>query len=217
MGYMKPRRSLTRTSGIRDASIITIACEGVETEPAYFNELKFMYVTFPSRIHVEIIERKDPTLSAPDHVIAMVDKEKKKNGHHPDDQYWMVIDYDRWGEDKISQIARKAYQKDYQLAVSRPCFETWLLLHCIPEDMLNSFKLHDNELEGCKAVESMLRKIRRHYRKDLNDASEYVDQIDIAIRNAKLLDSSLNDRWPQSFGSRVYLLCETIINQTRLS
>ncbi len=31
------------------------------------------------------------------------------------------------------------------------------------------------------------------------------------------IDSSLNDRWPQSFGSRVYPLCETIINQTRLS
>lgn len=214
---MKPRRSMTRPSGFRDSSIITIACEGADTEPAYFKELRDKYIAFPSRVHVAIPEREDPTLSAPDHVITMTDKEKKKNGNHPDDQYWMVIDYDLWGEKKISQIAQEAFQKGYRLAVSHPCFEAWLLLHCIPENLLDSSALHDIELEGCKATENMLRKIRGHYRKDLNDASEYVDQIDKAIKNARLLDTSPNDRWPQSFGSRVYLLCEAIIEQTRLS
>lgn len=113
---MKPRRSMTRTSGIRDASIITIACEGLNTESASY--------TFPSRVHAAIPEREDPTLSAPEHIILMIDK-------------------------------------------------------------------------------------------DLNNAYDYIDHIDSAIDNAQLLDTSLNDRWPQSFGSRVYLLCKEIMKQSR--
>jgi hypothetical protein len=215
MGKMKLRRSMTRLSGIRDASIICIACEGADTEPSYFNALKTKYVAFPSRIHLDIVEREDASLSAPDHIIAMLDREKRKNGRHPDDQYWIVIDYDRWGEQKLRQIAQKASQKQYMLAVSRPCFEAWLLLHIVSEDELESLALQVSEAEDCNAIENMLRAKRGHYKKKLNDAAEYVGQVENAIRNAKKLGSGTADRWPQSFGSHVYLLCEQIIEQKR--
>jgi len=215
MGEMKSHRSMTRISGIRNASIICIACEGFDTEPTYFNALKARYVTFPSRVHLEVPERENSGYSSPNHVMEMIDREKKKNGYHPDDQYWIVIDYDRWGEKKLSQIAQQAFQKGYRLAISRPCFEAWLLLHVIPENELDALALQDFESEGCESVENMLRRKRGHYKKDLNDASEYVDHVEVAIRNARRLDTSPNDRWPQSFGSRVYLLCETIMEQKR--
>jgi len=61
----------------------------------------------------------------------------------------------------------------------------------------------------------MLRTKRAHYNKKLNEAAEYVDQVEHAIKHAKKLDAATADRWPQSFGSRVYLLCEQIIEHKR--
>lgn len=207
---MTKRRSLTRPSGFRDASIIGIACEGDETEYRYFEEFKNRYTKYPSRIHVEIIKRQIIGDSAPEYVVESIDKFKKDIGAHPDDEYWAVIDYDRWGDKKVCQIAKQVSQKEYRLAVSRPCFEAWLLLHWIPETDIDATALAKLEEGGCKVVSDEIRRIRGHYRKGLSDADEYIGQAERAIHNARVLDSDQSDRWPQSFGSRVYQICERI-------
>jgi hypothetical protein len=47
--------------------------------------------------------------------------------------------------------------------------------------------------------------------KDLKDAEEYVALSEVAIHNAKKLDTKENCIWPQSFGSKVYLLLLSIL------
>jgi hypothetical protein len=56
----------------------------------------------------------------------------------------MVIDVDRWGDKKLSFIARQCKQKEYFLAVSNPCSDLWFLLHKkslaqYPDETLNEF------------------------------------------------------------------------------
>lgn len=210
---MSKRRSLTRLSGFRDASIIGIACEGDVTERRYFEEFITRYTKYPSRIHIEIIERQNVGDSAPEYVVESIDAFRKNIGAHPDDEYWAVIDYDQWRDEKLSLIAQQVSQKEYRLAVSRPCFEAWLLLHLIPETDLDAAVLAKLEAGGCGSVTDEIRRIRGHYRKSLADTSDYIDQAESAIHNAKALDSAQSDRWPQSFGSRVYQICEKIKEQ----
>lgn len=210
---MKTRRSFTRLSGLRDTSIIGIACEGDITEYRYFEEFKERYTDFPSRIHIELIKRQEASESAPEHVIASIDAFKKLKAGL-DDEFWAVIDYDRWGEKKLSEVAQQASQKGYHVAVSRPCFETWLLLHWIKEtEFKKETWLSKMNGKDCKAIIDELRNIHGHYRKELNDAVEYIERAEIAIQNARSLDINPSDRWPQSFGSRVYQICERIKKQ----
>ena len=209
---MKTRRSFIRPSGFRDASIIGIACEGDVTEYRYFEEFKERYTEFPSRIHIELIKRQEATQSAPEYVIASIDAFKKSKAG-PDDEFWAVIDYDRWGDKKMSEIIQQAFQKGYHVAVSRPCFEAWLLLHWIPKSDITEAMLLDFNKKSCKEIASEIRKIQGHYKKDLNDVVEYVERAEIAIENARSLDVNPVDRWPRTFGSRVYQLCERIRKQ----
>jgi hypothetical protein len=209
---MKTRRSFARLSGFRDASIIGIACEGDVTEYRYFEEFKERYTDFPSRIHIELIKRQEASESAPEYVISSIDAFKKSKAG-PDDEFWVVIDYDRWGEKKLSEIAQQASQKSYHVAVSRPCFEAWLLLHWILETGIDAMVLSELEWKGCKSIGDEIRRIHGHYRKDLNDVVEYVERAEIAIENARSLDVNPVDRWPRTFGSRVYQICERIRKQ----
>ncbi len=207
---MKNRRSFTRKSGFRDTNLIVIACEGYLTENRYFKELKSKYAVFPSRINIEIIERETPENSAPEYVLQEVDNKRKKLDLRAEDEVWILIDFDRWKEKKIASIAKQALQKGYLLALSNPCFEAWLLLHWISEKAINPAELEDLRKEGCAAVAGKIREIRGHYNKELNDASEYMEHVERAIANARSLDLNPDDRWPHSFCSRVYLLCERI-------
>lgn len=213
MGKMiSRRRSFTRESGFRDASLIVIACEGNVTEVTYFDAFKKRYAAPPSRIHVEILQRTDASRSAPEYVLQSADRKKKALGMLPGDEFWILIDYDRWGQQKIAWIAQQVSQKGYRLALSNPCFEAWLLLHWT-EDILAPEELQRLCDEGCKGVVGKIREIRGHYNKELNDVSEYLDRVEKAIAYARALDVNPADRWPSSFGSRVYLLCERIIKK----
>jgi len=207
---MKNRRSFARKSGIRETSLIVIACEGYSTEVKYFEELKSRPAVCSSRIHVEIILREEPGHSAPEYVLQEVDNKRKELDLRAEDEVWILIDFDRWKEKKIASIAKQALQKGYLLALSNPCFEAWLLLHWIPEKAINPAELEDLRKKGCAAVAGKIREIRGHYNKELNDASEYMEHVKRAIVNARSLDINPDDRWPHSFGSRVYLLCERI-------
>lgn len=45
------------------------------------------------------------------------------------------------------------------------------------------------------------------------DAKMLITHVEVAIARAKALDNNSTDRWPQTFGTRVYLLAESIMNR----
>jgi hypothetical protein len=210
---MPKRREFTRKSGLRDSRLIIIASEGEITEKAYFEGMK-EYFTNP-RIHIEILHRME-SASDPARVIRLLDQfrseYKLRRGY---DQLWLVIDVDRWRSRKLSFISQQCNQKQYQLAISNPAFEIWLLLHI---RSLNDYpfavqaELLQNRKKGNRTrLEQELLKLLGSYNKVNPDMQFFCQLVSTAIRNARSADTQPENRWPNGLGTRVYLLVEEIV------
>jgi hypothetical protein len=196
------RKPFTRRSGDRNARLIVIATEGEVTEPTYFYGLIAAHRR-PS-IHVELLERIGGE-SSPAHIQVKLDNFVKKYQWNDGDELWMVIDRDRWTESHLAQVARQCNQKGYFLAISVPCFELWLLLHVAIPPV--------SELVGlsCTQVGDLIRAIVGKYNKTNLHIDDFIPHVHNAIERSRSLDTTPSNRWPQSAGTRVYLLAEKII------
>lgn len=204
----------TRKSGLRDARLIIIAAEGTKTEEKYFNDLKNEYAN--PRVHVEPLERLD-TVSTPEHVLAQLDHFRSsyrlRSGY---DELWLVIDVDRWPCEKLAQVCRQTVQKKYELAVSNPCFELWLLLHhrslrdCSAEEREAILKNRRDGTTRTYLERELIRILTRFNKEDLA-TEDYLPYVRQAIERARELDTDLNARWPNEIGSRVYRLVVHIL------
>jgi len=115
---------------------------------------------------------------------------------------WLVLDVDRWGDEKLSLVCREAKQKNYHLAISNPCFEVWLYLHCAelnPED------------KTCKQFKASLRKMLGSYNGSNLDLSQYEPHLITAIERAKIPRPDLQQNWPPTIGTHVYRLVELLL------
>lgn len=208
----KPRR---RSSGNRDASLIVIATEGEKTERQYFRDLISPEYYQNARVHVHVIKRES-SKSAPKHVIKSLDRFSREYRLGGDDELWMVIDTDNWPEAQLSAVAAKCHQKGYKLSVSNPCFELWLLLHVKDIDEYGASKRRELERnhkvsEDRTALERELVHILGSYNKSRPDTDAFLPYVGKAIERAEKLDEDSGQRWPQSLGTRVYLLVERIL------
>jgi hypothetical protein len=206
-----------RKSNLRDSKLIAIATEGYRTEVSYFNALSSPRYYRNPRIHVEVLERVT-TDSSPAHVLQMLDEFKKEFKLRVYDELWMVIDYDRWGEKKISSIAQLCEQKGYNLALSKPCFELWLLLHLtsldVYDDMQKDEFLKNPKVGSRSLLENEIVNLVGGYNSARPNCDQFIPNIELAIERARKLDTNPGHRWPNELGSRVYLLAEKIIAET---
>ena len=208
----KPR---SRLSGVRDAKLIIIASEGVLTEPQYFRALASRFTN--SKVKVYPLEREDVTASSPERVISELDSFKDVYPDlNSDDEFWLVIDVDHWGDTKLTKIAQECNQKGYTLAVSNPCFELWLLLHIkfldeYSPDTLAAFLENPRVTRNRTRLDRELLDQLGEYNKSNLNVDQFLPFVEQAIQRARDLDIRPNDRWPNDLGSRVYLLAEKII------
>ncbi len=215
---MPPKRefsSLQRKSGFRDSKLIIVATEGVCAEKQYFGELAKTHQN--SRVHVEILKR-DPEKSSPKHVLESLNEFKNIYHLRKQDELWMVVDLDKWQERELSEVAQSCFQKDYKLAVSNPCFELWLLLHVkspeeYTEDKLAAIATNKHVSRNRTQLGKELMDVLGSYNKSDINPTQFLPLVDTAIARAKTLDIHPKHRWPQSLGTRVYLLVELIINK----
>lgn len=203
-----------RPGAYRDARLVIIAAEGTNTEKFYFYDLAETYAN--PQIHVVVLDRIE-TASSPGHIISQLDEFKAryriKSGY---DELWLVIDVDRWGEEKLADIARKAIQKQYHLAVSNPCFEIWLLIHHRSLDQYcpeiqSEFRENRKDRNGRTRLEKELLAILGRYNKNNLATEDFLPYIGQAIERGMALDSHPDDRWPNDLGSHVYRLALRII------
>jgi hypothetical protein len=210
---MPERRSFKRKTGFRDSCLIIIATEGVQTEKQYFDGLKLLYPN--PRVHTEVLSRKD-TASDPNRVMRDLDEfrstYKLRKGH---DQLWLVIDVDRWGTRKLSSVCKQCQQKDYQVAVSNPAFEIWLIFHVCSLDFYSPHiqdELHKNNKQGDRnRLETELVSLLGSYNKANPNMDDFGPRVYTAIENARLAEKDSLARWPNKLGTRVHLLVENII------
>ena len=209
-----------RREAFRDARLIVIASEGKDTERIYFKALAKEYTN--PRVHVHILERSEDeqNSSSPEHVLKQLNEYKSQYDLEADDELWLVIDKDRWTEAMLSHVASKCSQNDFMhMALSNPCFEVWLLLHLIdassltPEEKKLWMENRRVSRRTYPYLKALLRKEMGSYHEAGYDARMLITHVEEAIARAKALDGTPNNRWPQTLGTRVYLLAESVMNR----
>lgn len=199
---MRARTKLiARSFGRRDARLILVATEGARTEPLYFDVLKLNGIIDKSRVVLEVISSKSDNKSAPEHVLERLKKSAETLPLKDMDERWLVIDVDRWGDGKLSKIAKAAIQDGVSLAISNPSFEVWLLLHASPT-------CPDKQRD----IEAELRQAFGSWSKTRIDATQFTEEtVREAISRARKLDGPSSERWPKKApGTHMHRLMATI-------
>ncbi len=216
---MRSRNSFVRPEAFRDARLIVIASEGKDTERIYFNALAKEYAN--PRVHVHILERRgeEQNNSSPKHVLEQLKDYKSQYDLEEDDELWLVVDKDHWTDGMLSEVATECtHNVSMHMALSNPCFEVWLLLHLENPMSLSSEerKLWMKNTRKSKNTDPYLKVRLRHemgaYHESAYDAPVLIKHVETAIVRARELDNKPGDRWPQTLGTRVYLLAESVIN-----
>ena len=209
-----------RREAFRDARLIVIASEGKVTERIYFKALAKEYTN--PRVHVHILERSEAEQnnSSPDHVLKQLNDYKSQYELEADDELWLVVDKDRWTEAMLSCVATECSQEvAMHMALSNPCFELWLLLHIedsallTPEEQKQWIENRRKSKNGDPYLKVRLRQKMGSYHESSYDALALIAHVEDAIERARALDKNPNDRWPQTLGTRVYLLAESVMNR----
>ncbi|EGQ9220379.1 RloB family protein [Vibrio parahaemolyticus] len=213
----------TKTSRKRDSDLyvvskVIIAPEGVCTEVDYFNGIvnyfteykKNVSKRFEQLIDLCVIKRgetedtkedKDFAIgcSSPESVVNYASEYIKE--HHPEvdkghDKVFVLVDKDRWQDKNLSTASTLCRQKGYDLIVSNPAFEVWLLLHFVdisslPTDEIELIK--NNEKLNPKQPESYLKlKLKEHidgFSYTSIKSQDFLPKINVAVENANKLDT----------------------------
>ncbi len=192
---MTPAHPLKRPDRkLRDDRLFTIATEDAYAAKQYLEAL-------PTRRVAVVVLPTDTAenRSSPKHLLerarkAIAEATKAKT-RLPDDQAWLVLDTDHWVEANhvqgFANTLSEARKAGICVAVSNPCFEAWLYLHC---DELPS------DISGCGDLIQRLKAKLGGYNKTRIDASRFLPGVAAAVRRAA---ATPRDGWPQTPGSQV--------------
>lgn len=201
----KSRPIIRDKDSFRDDRLFIVACDDRYAPKQYWGFFRL------SRIQVHVIPTEDGT-SAAKHVLErllMVE-------HADDDQLWMLLDTDHCIQGThlqgfLTAIA-DARQRGVQVALSKPCFELWLLLHYVDESKIQA-------LANAEEVEKLLRNTLGEYNKT-NLKSRYfpLSSVAAAIERAIRHDMTIEGGdVPTSNTTRVYKLWQEILTSSPLS
>lgn len=120
-------RPLTRDTGsLRDDRLFIVACDDTYAPKQYFDFFRI------SRVQIHIVPTQDG-ISAAEHVLHRL----LEFVHEEDDELWMLLDTDHYASGthlaSLMSAIREARRQGVNVALSKPCFELWLLLHCVDE------------------------------------------------------------------------------------
>jgi hypothetical protein len=170
------RRSQRKARQQPQRRVILIVCEG-QTEEAYFRAVKSHYGK-SAALNVRISrDRSDP--------VRAVERGIRANKDGDFDHVFCVVDGDQ--PDRTAQARKRiAKRNDFDLILSIPCFEVWLLLH---------FERSDAPFAQCADVCVSLKGPLPEYVKGLGyDFASITPRIDDAIENAHwLAERKLNN------------------------
>ncbi len=188
------RRKFKRPLGQkRYKKMFVVASEGAKTEPQYFKMLN----TVSSVVHLKCLKNKHN--SSPEGVLRLMKGHIKSEGLKNTDEAWLVIDRDSWTEQQINQLYSWSLQEaNYNLALSNPKFEYWLLLHFENGSRVSSMNCSER-----------LKKYLPDYNKDIQE-NKIKSKIPQAIERAKEKDSPECQDWPRRIGTTVYRLVEKL-------
>lgn len=213
---MRQRKDFQRIEGVKSSRLIVIAAEGRATENIYFEAMRQELCA--TNVQLVVLNREDDN-SNPANVHRQIKDFMDEYNILDDDQLWIVIDRDDWKEKMLADIAQLCQQNcNLRFCMSNPCFELWLILHLediedySEEDKKNLFENPRLSTHGTW-TKYHLRKLMGHYQESDYDPSILLPHVEEAICRAEKLDINPKDRWPQTTGTRVYLLAKSIMDR----
>lgn len=191
--FQRPQRRL------ETRKLYVVATEGEKTEEIYFTI--FNGEDFRKNVRVQVLPTRKGD-SSPEAVVNRLREYIRKYGVKADDELWVVVDVDSWGNQKLDQLCRGCTRISANVAVSNPCFELWLVLH------------QDNpRTPPVKAdCERELERFLGSYSHAKYNPDKLVPHIRSAIKHAKRLDRNPQEEWPRETGTRVYKLVENLLD-----
>ena len=185
------KRPLDRSvAHLRDTRLVIIATEGHTTEKQYFS------IFHSTRVQVQVLPTREDNRSSPEQVLERLRKFREAFDLGGDDELWLMVDVDRWGDAKLAQVAREAKACGFNLAVSNPCFEVWLLFHHVE---------HIEATDRCCDVEDWLRAaLGGSYNKSRLVLEQFQLLVKTAMTRAEANDAHPKSRWPHHTGTHVY-------------
>jgi hypothetical protein len=191
----------------RDDRLFVIATEDRYAPKQYFDALARMVRS--SRIKIKVLPTED-CRSSPQHVFDRLEEFEQQHESHAEDEKWLMLDTDHWIQaahrHRLKEVLKCARQKGYKVAMSRPCFEIWLLNH------------HHENVAGlgilkCDDVRPHLLVALGEYNKTrLNPIHFPLSSIHLAVSRSKVQDSQPALDEPSGNCSRVYLIVEQILD-----
>lgn len=190
---------------LRDDRFFVVATDDTYAPAQYFEHLPL------PRVRIMVLPTPAGSgLSAPVHVVqrlkdAFKDVSQRKQVQSGD-EFWVLLDTDHHFRDNnmvgTLEAIRAAQQVGFEVAVSNPCFELWLLLHHVDVPLGTTFA-------KCEAVEAQIRASLGQYNKTSIKPGQFpLDRVLDAIRRARVLETKPNSAWPEQVGTHVYRLME---------
>ena len=202
MSRRRPRPLNRDTQDYRDDRLYIVACDDTYAPKQYFEVYRI------SRLQIFVIPTEDGTSSA-EHVL-----ERLLNNYKIEekDERWMLLDTDRYTKREhlksFTRALKEAAEKGVHVALSKPCFEFWLLLHHITREN----PCLEN-VSTARQAENILKKTLGSYNKsNLKSENFPLERVAQAIVEAKEIDASVSGGdIPDANTSRVYQLWQSII------
>lgn len=197
---MNPRteRKLSRISGKRIVKeTFLIICEGVNTEPDYFNAFRLTSAT------VKAVGHGMGTTA----LVQKAVKIRKQKGV-TFDHYWVVFDKDDFSDTDFNAAIVLAKQNGFEVAYSNQAFEYWFLLH---------FNLYQGALHRMKYEKMLSDLLGFSYSKKMGVSNKIFNVLlgkqQQAISNAKTVMKQFDSKNPaqEESSTTVYQLVEELI------
>lgn len=198
---LKPRPLKRDIGSLKDDRLFIVACDDTYAVKQYFDFFRL------PRVQVNVVPTPNDDTRC--HAIDVLNRLETFD-FKDDDERWMLLDTDRFVNGSqikhFKRIIKEAKEKGISVALSKPCFELWLLLHHVDNDSVIG-------LGNAKLVENALRDRLGEYNKTRLKREHFpVDTVAKAYRQAKNLDKKVKGKTiPLSNTSRVYQLWDNII------
>lgn len=202
--HRKPRPLSRDKQTFRDDRLLIIACDDTFAPKQYFDFFRIQ------RIQVHVVPTTDGTSNAQ----AVLDRLLQYD-HQEHDERWLLLDTDHaiQGPHVRQFVAalQTARQRGIRVALSRPCFELWLLLHHVSENEVK-------ELADCRAVDNRLREVLGTYDKTRLVAEHYpLKSVSEACARARRLDGAEGGGIPNNNSTRVFEIWESVCEKALAS
>ena len=129
--------------------VIIISCEGSNTEPEYFEIIKEKLSEYISVLLEIKIVPKEAGASEPKDVICNLDEYiiEKYDYKSDYDEMWVIWDREKVEDRKkaIIEMLPVCKEKNYNIAMTNPLFEFWLLLHIVDITEYEHNTLYEND------------------------------------------------------------------------